>query len=66
MITFWSRSGTKPSMRDSRKPRGIVTAHGGRIWVESAVGAGTTVYVALPVAGPPAAANPGDDDGSGR
>jgi signal transduction histidine kinase len=32
--------------------QGIVTAHGGRIWVESTVGVGTTVRVALPLAGP--------------
>ncbi len=30
--------------------RGIVEAHGGRIWVESAVGEGTSFFVALPAA----------------
>lgn len=38
--------------------RGIVQAHGGRIWVESAPGQGTTVHVAVPLAGPPAAKAP--------
>ncbi len=32
--------------------KGIVEAHGGRIWVASAVGVGTTVYFSLPKEGP--------------
>lgn len=37
--------------------RGIVRAHGGRIWIESTVGAGTAVHFTVPRAGRQAARN---------
>jgi two-component system sensor histidine kinase KdpD len=33
--------------------RGIITAHGGRIWIEPGRGTGTAVHFTLPVEGPP-------------
>lgn len=39
--------------------KGIMEAHGGRIWVESNVGAGTTVFLALPTTWP---TEDGDED----
>jgi two-component system sensor histidine kinase KdpD len=40
--------------------RGIVTAHGGRIWVEPVAGGGTAFRVLLPLEGPPLAAVPAE------
>ena len=38
--------------------QGIANAHGGRMWVESTVGAGSTFYVSIPRSASPAGAEP--------
>jgi signal transduction histidine kinase len=49
---FWKKetSGTKGTGLGLFIAKGIVDAHGGRIWVESRIGQGTAFYFTLPIA----------------
>jgi len=49
---FWKKdtSGTKGTGLGLFIAKGIVDAHGGRIWVESRIGEGTAFYFTLPIA----------------
>ena len=50
---FWQARGTDRRGLGLGLPiaKGIAEAHGGRLWVESTVGSGTTFYFAMPLAG---------------
>jgi signal transduction histidine kinase len=50
---FWQARGTDRRGLGLGLPiaKGIAEAHGGRLWVESTVGSGTTFHFAMPVVG---------------